>query len=384
MRNLEEFGDIGGAASLNIDREMIARFLREECQVTGHNQIDQIQTFDRRRRDEDGLAAVSEPSPRHRRVDDVERLSRRVPRRRRVAGHKGIAAGLYSRFYDWICVQNPAAQQVSEDDVRTACRKIVRGDPEALLEQVGPGLVFSVEGVVFAQGLTLKDAGRDKAVGAISRDEYKREALLVLGHVAFLMSLPCLVLATLFKTQFMYAEALSVRRALSKYDLTWPMKQDREINATCKYLGSFCLAYMALALLRLIANYAFTTKNSRGLVKYATLVSMWLFGFASTLMVVFFIAYCAILACWILVAAVMKPSEYLKYAAAAALIIFVITCVEIKIYGAFVLNRRVNLHAIDATPARWRGDADSSPLNRASAATSSPRNDLVKGARHTG
>ena len=26
-------------------------------------------------------------------------------------------------------------------------------------------------------------------------------------------------------------------------------------------------------------------------------------------------------------------------------------CVEIKIYGAFVLNHRVNLHAIDATPA---------------------------------
>jgi len=31
--------------------------------------------------------------------------------------------------------------------------------------------------------------------------------------------------------------------------------------------------------------------------------------------------------------------------------------VEIKFYGAFVLNRRVNLHAIDATPARWRGGA---------------------------
>ena len=93
--DLEEFGDIGSAASLNIDRALIAKFLREECVVTGHNQIDQIQTFDRRRRDEDG--------------------------------HKGIAAGLYSRFYDWICVQNPAAQLVSEDDVRTACRKIVRG-----------------------------------------------------------------------------------------------------------------------------------------------------------------------------------------------------------------------------------------------------------------
>ena len=30
-----------------------------------------------------------------------------------------------------------------------------------------------------------------------------------------------------------------------------------------------------------------------------------------------------------------------------------------KFYGAFVLNRRVDLHAIDATPARWRGDAGS-------------------------
>ena len=81
----------------------------------------------------------------------------------------------------------------------------VRGDPEKLLEQVGPGLVFSVEGVVLAQGLTLKDYQCDKAVGAISRDEYKRRPCS-LGHVAFLMSLPCLVLATLFKTQFMYAE----------------------------------------------------------------------------------------------------------------------------------------------------------------------------------
>ena len=34
-------------------------------------------------------------------------------------------------------------------------------------------------------------------------------------------------------------------------------------------------------------------------------------------------------------------------------------------YGAFVLSRRVDLHAIDATPARWRGDAGSSPLDGA-------------------
>ena len=38
---------------------------------------------------------------------------------------------------------------------------------------------------------------------------------------------------------------------------------------------------------------------------------------------------------------------------------------ESKFYGAFVLNYRVVLHAIDATPARWRGDAGSSPLDRA-------------------
>ena len=49
-----------------------------------------------------------------------------------------------------------------------------------------------------------------------------------------------------------------------------------------------------------------------------------------------------------------------------------------KFYGAFVLNRRVVLHAIDATPVRWRGDAGSSPLDRARTAASSPRNDLVK------
>ena len=34
-----------------------------------------------------------------------------------------------------------------------------------------------------------------------------------------------------------------------------------------------------------------------------------------------------------------------------------------KFYGAILLNHRVVLHAIDATPARWRGDAGSSPLD---------------------
>ena len=42
-----------------------------------------------------------------------------------------------------------------------------------------------------------------------------------------------------------------------------------------------------------------------------------------------------------------------------------------KFYGAFVLNRRANFHAIDATPARWRGDAGSSPLDGARTAASS-------------
>ena len=40
-------------------------------------------------------------------------------------------------------------------------------------------------------------------------------------------------------------------------------------------------------------------------------------------------------------------------------------------YGAFVLNRCVLLHTIDATPARWRGDAGSSPLDGASTADDS-------------
>ena len=52
-------------------------------------------------------------------------------------------------------------------------------------------------------------------------------------------------------------------------------------------------------------------------------------------------------------------------------------------YGAFVLNRRVVLDAIDAPPARWRGDAGSSPLTRARTAASSPRNYLVKNCRCT-
>ena len=52
-----------------------------------------------------------------------------------------------------------------------------------------------------------------------------------------------------------------------------------------------------------------------------------------------------------------------------------------KFYGAFVLNRRDDLHVIDATPARWRGNAGSSPLDRARTAAPSPRNDLVKNCR---
>ena len=47
-------------------------------------------------------------------------------------------------------------------------------------------------------------------------------------------------------------------------------------------------------------------------------------------------------------------------------------CVEIKFYVAFALNRLVDLHAIDATPARWRGDTGSSSLDRARTAASSP------------
>ena len=56
-------------------------------------------------------------------------------------------------------------------------------------------------------------------------------------------------------------------------------------------------------------------------------------------------------------------------------------CAEIKFTGAFLLNSRVDHHAIDATPARWRGSVGSSPLDGASAAMRSPRNDLVKNYR---
>jgi len=49
-----------------------------------------------------------------------------------------------------------------------------------------------------------------------------------------------------------------------------------------------------------------------------------------------------------------------------------------KFYGAF---SRVDLHAIDATPARWRGGPGSSPLDGAGTAASSPGNDLVKNCR---
>ena len=52
-----------------------------------------------------------------------------------------------------------------------------------------------------------------------------------------------------------------------------------------------------------------------------------------------------------------------------------------KFYDAFVLNHSVVLHAIDATPARWRAGARSSPLDRARTAASPPRHDLVKNCR---
>ena len=61
-----------------------------------------------------------------------------------------------------------------------------------------------------------------------------------------------------------------------------------------------------------------------------------------------------------------------------ARLITVSGCVEIKFYGAFVLNRCGDIHAIDATPARWRGDAGSSPLDRARTAASSPRNECTR------
>ena len=49
---------------------------------------------------------------------------------------------------------------------------------------------------------------------------------------------------------------------------------------------------------------------------------------------------------------------------------------------SFFFFTMLNLHAIDATtPARWRGGAGSSPLDRASTAASWPRNDVVKSYR---
>ena len=72
------------------------------------------------------------------------------------------------------------------------------------------------------------------------------------------------------------------------------------------------------------------------------------------------------------------PRAYLDYEALKALL----SVWKSKFYGAVVQNHRVVLGAIDATPARWRGDAGSSPLDGASTAASSPRNDLYT--RRTG
>jgi hypothetical protein len=75
------------------------------------------------------------------------------------------------------------------------------------------------------------------------------------------------------------------------------------------------------------------------------------------------------------------PSTKWKLGVAATALVNVAVCVEIKILRRVLLNRRVVLDAIDATPARWRGDAALSPLDRARTAASSPRNDLVKNCR---
>ena len=58
-------------------------------------------------------------------------------------------------------------------------------------------------------------------------------------------------------------------------------------------------------------------------------------------------------------------------------------CLSIPVWKSkfYVAFSRVVLHAIDVTPARWRGDAGSSPLDRARTAASSPRNDFVKNCR---
>ena len=53
-----------------------------------------------------------------------------------------------------------------------------------------------------------------------------------------------------------------------------------------------------------------------------------------------------------------KPLYLNTAEALAAALRIVGFCVEIKILQR-VLNLRVDLHAIDATPARWRGDAGS-------------------------
>ena len=56
--------------------------------------------------------------------------------------------------------------------------------------------------------------------------------------------------------------------------------------------------------------------------------------------------------------------EFLEYVGNT--VVFMLAAVwKSKFHGAFVLNRVV-LHAKDATPARWRGDAGSSPLDGAS------------------
>ena len=67
-----------------------------------------------------------------------------------------------------------------------------------------------------------------------------------------------------------------------------------------------------------------------------------------------------VLVCWVAMVIIVMLLLFLIEAVEKLNAFIVVHCVEIKVLRRFVLNPRVGIHAIDATPARWRGDAGSS------------------------
>jgi len=142
---------------------------------------------------------------------------------------------------------------------------------------------------------------------------YALEALAVFMHVAALLLLPAIVLALAMQVQYMYAETMATDDALTWIDLTrWPLELDGEVILIVRVTALFCVIFMGLASLRIIAHYA---APDSGVIRLAIQKS-----FAVILLITVFaiIAYLTTVACWFLLAAILDARRFLPYGVAVA------------------------------------------------------------------